>query len=46
MAKNKTTETEINVTDFVGTVKDETCRTDCFNLIDLIKENTKLEPKM
>jgi len=46
MAKNKTTETDISVTDFVNALKDETKRKDSFRLIELIKDITKLEPKM
>jgi hypothetical protein len=46
MAKNKTTETNVNVTDFINAVKDETKRKDSFNLVALIKKQTGLEPKM
>ena len=46
MAKNKTTETDISVTDFVHALKGETKRTDSFRLIELIRNITKLEPKM
>lgn len=46
MAKNKTTETDISVTDFVNGLKDEAKRTDSFRLIELIRNITKLEPKM
>ena len=46
MAKNKTTETNISVTDFINAVKDETKRKDSFNLVALIKKQTGLEPKM
>ena len=46
MAKNKTTETQASVADFLMTIKDEKRRTDCSTIIDLIKENTGLEPKM
>jgi hypothetical protein len=46
MAKNKTTETSLNVDDFINGVKDETRRKDCLSLIQLVKKQTKLEPKM
>lgn len=46
MAKNKTSETSINVDDFINTIKDETKRKDCFELIKILKKQTRLEPKM
>lgn len=46
MAKNKTTETDLSVTDFVNALKGETKRKDSFQLIELMKKITKLEPKM
>lgn len=46
MAKNKTTETEKSVADFVGNIEDDTKRNDCLDLIKIIKKETKLEPKM
>lgn len=46
MAKNKTTETSLSVTDFINTLKDETKRKECFSLIDLLKKQTGLEPTM
>ncbi len=46
MAKNKTTETEKNVTEFIGNISDDTKRNDCFELIEIIKHLTKFEPKM
>ncbi len=46
MAKNKTTQTSISVDDFISAVKDETKRKDSFSLIQLIKKQTGLEPKM
>lgn len=46
MAKNKTTETSISVNEFVNAVKDEVKRTDSFSLIQLIKKQTGLDPKM
>jgi hypothetical protein len=46
MAKNKTIETSISVNDFINALKDETKRKDSFNLIELIKRETGIEPKM
>jgi hypothetical protein len=46
MAKNKTTETAASVERFINAVKDETKRTDCNTLIQLIKKITGVEPKM
>lgn len=46
MAQNKTTETEISVTEFIDNITDDTKRNDCFELIKIIKNLTKLEPKM
>jgi len=46
MAKNKTTETESSVTDFLATIADEKKRNDCSAIIKLITEHTGLEPKM
>lgn len=46
MAKNKTAETEKSVADFIGSIKDNTKKNDCFELIKIIKKQTKLEPKM
>jgi len=46
MPKNKTTETDLSVTDFVNVQKGETKRTDSFRLIELMSKITKLEPKM
>ncbi len=46
MAKNKTTETEQSVSAFINSVKDEIKRKDCFELIEILKKQTKLEPKM
>ena len=46
MAKNKTTETALSVTDFINSVKDEAKRKDCFDFIKLLKKQTGLEPKM
>jgi Domain of unknown function (DU1801) len=46
MAKNKTTETDNSVVDYLKTIKDEKKRKDCSAIIDLITENTGLKPKM
>lgn len=46
MAKNKTTETQHSVTDFINSVADEGKRKDCFSIIELIKQQTGLDPKM
>lgn len=47
MAKNKTTETEINVTDFINSyVDNDLKKEDSFRLIDLIKDWSGFEPKM
>lgn len=46
MAKNKTTETEASVADYVKSIKDEKRRLDFSALIDLITKATGYEPKM
>ncbi|REG98625.1 DUF1801 domain-containing protein [Flavobacterium aquicola] len=47
MAKNKTTETEINVTDFINSyVDNDLKKEDSFRLIDLMKEWSGFKPKM
>lgn len=46
MAKNKTAETPINVTEFINRVKDEVKRKDSFTLIEIIKKQTGFDPKM
>ena len=46
MAKNKTTETQNSVIDFINTVEDLTKRNDSFELVKLIQEQTGYEPKM
>lgn len=46
MAKNKTTETTYNVTHFINTVEDEKKRNDAFELLKIIQEVTRFEPKM
>jgi hypothetical protein len=44
--KNKTTETEKTVSDFVDALNDEAKRKDSYELIKIIKRNTSLEPKI
>ncbi len=46
MAKNKTTETEVNVADYLAAIADEKRRKDCSAIVDLITQQTGLEPKM
>ena len=47
MAKNKTTETNESITDFINTfVEDETKKKDAFELIKIMQEVTHFEPKM
>lgn len=47
MAKNKTTETEVNVTKFINTyVDNEQKKTDSFKLIELMTKWSGFEPKM
>ena len=46
MPKNKAAEIIISVTNFINAVKDETKRKDSHSLIDIIKKQTGLEPKM
>ena len=46
MAKNKTTENENSVADFLMTIKDEKRRKDFSAIMNLITEHTGLEPKM
>ncbi|MEN2487245.1 DUF1801 domain-containing protein [Flavobacterium sp. B11] len=46
MAKNKTTETQNSVTDFIDAVENEVKRNDAFELLKIIQEATGFEPKM
>jgi hypothetical protein len=47
MAKNKTTETETSVIDFINTfADDEVKRNDAFELIKIMQQVTGFEPKM
>ncbi|CAH0233685.1 hypothetical protein SRABI27_02543 [Pedobacter sp. Bi27] len=46
MAKNKTTENDLSVPDFLNTIPDENKRADCFNLSDILSLITGFEAKM
>lgn len=46
MKQNKTTETAKSVNDFIASLKDEGKRKDCYELVDMLRQLTKLEPKM
>jgi hypothetical protein len=46
MAKNKTTETDASVEDFVSKMENETRRSDSLRLIAILKSITGFEPKM
>ena len=46
MAKNKTTETNSSVTEFVNKVENEGKRNDSFKLIEIFRSITGFEPKM
>ena len=49
MAKNAELKTKLNdasVDDFINTVPDEQIRADCFEIIKIMKQVTKAEPKM
>lgn len=46
MAKNKTTETGNSVTDFINSIVDEEKRKDSFTAIELINQQTGLDPKL
>jgi len=46
MAKNKTTETETSVKDFIDRVDDERKRDDSYQIIKIMKEASGFEPKM
>ncbi len=46
MAKNKTTETEQSVIDFINAVPDEAKRKDAFELLKIMETQTQFEPKM
>ncbi|GAA4307644.1 hypothetical protein GCM10023149_01240 [Mucilaginibacter gynuensis] len=46
MAKQKTTETEVSVTDFINNVADEQKRKDSFRLVKIFEEQTGFKAKM
>jgi hypothetical protein len=46
MATNKTTENQSSVIDYLKTIPDDKKRMDCAVIIDLITQNTGLQPKM
>lgn len=46
MAENKTKETKASVDKFIGSIREEVIRKDCYQLIELMKSVTKEEPKM
>ncbi|XOV93260.1 MAG: DUF1801 domain-containing protein [Bacteroidota bacterium] len=46
MAENKTQPTDQDVTAFIGSVDDEIKKADCFKLIEIMQEITKMPPKM
>lgn len=46
MAKNKTTETQNSVTDFINAVENDVKRNDAFELLKIMQEITGFGPKM
>ncbi|MBC6111627.1 DUF1801 domain-containing protein [Pedobacter fastidiosus] len=46
MAKNKTTENKLSVSDFLNKVEDDTKRKDSFELVEIISKTTGFEAKM
>lgn len=46
MAELKTKKTEASVEDFLNSVKDEATKKDCFEIVKLMKQATKADPKM
>jgi hypothetical protein len=46
MAELKTKVNDAGVTDFLNTIEDETKRKDCFEILRLMKQITKQEPRM
>jgi|SRR5690606_21370534 len=46
MAKNKTTETENSVIDFINTVENQQKRADSYKLLELMRDVSGYEPKM
>jgi len=46
MAENKTKQTNASIDKFIGSIKEEATREDCYKIIKLMKSVTKEEPKM
>ncbi|MBI3150795.1 MAG: DUF1801 domain-containing protein [Chloroflexi bacterium] len=46
MAELKTKQTEASVEDFLNTIKDEQTRNDCFEIVKIMKQATKADPRM
>ena len=46
MAELKTKKNEASVSDFIDSIKDEQARKDCLELLKMMKQATKSEPKM
>ena len=46
MAKNKTTETENSVTDYLAAIPNEKRRNDCYEIVEIMQKATGFEPKM
>lgn len=46
MAENKTTETAGSVSAYLQAIKDESKRSDCTAIIDLVTKHTGIQPKM
>ena len=46
MTENKTQKTAASVTDFLNSITDEKKRQDCFALLELMRQATRLEPRM
>ncbi len=46
MAEMKTKQTEASVQDFLNLIKDDQKREDCFEIVKMMKQVTKKEPKM
>ena len=46
MAVNKTKQTNESFVKFLNTIEDETKRNDCFEIAEMMKQESKCEPKM
>lgn len=46
MAELKTKKTEASVDDFLHSVQNESARSDCYQIVEIMKKATKAEPKM